>query len=95
MLVCALYYYVWVKVLPKWRGYVLRQEFVDLGGGAESHIISKVPQSQVAAWDAEHDATGRRKNRVEHELQVGNEKSGQSSSDVDTKGAAVRDTEVV
>lgn len=50
---------MWATLLPKWKGYKLRQEVAVLGGGAESHKIKKVPINEVAAWDAEHDATGR------------------------------------
>lgn len=95
LLVCALYYYVWAKILPKWKGYALRQELVVLGGGAETHAILKVPLSQVVAWDADHDAVGKRRNRAENELQAGEGKAERSSSDLDTKHAAIKDTEVV
>ncbi|KUI72528.1 High-affinity methionine permease [Cytospora mali] len=59
LLACGLYYWVWATLLPKWKGYELRQEVVVLGGGAESHRLRKVPVNEVAEWDAEHDATGR------------------------------------
>jgi hypothetical protein len=95
LLVCGLYYYVWAKVLPKWKGYVLRQELVDLGGGAETHIIKMVPVSQVADWDIDHDAVGRLRNRAGNVLPVGDEKVGHSSSDVDLKNVAIQNTDAV
>ena len=58
IVVCGLYYYVWAILLPKWKGYSLRQELVTLDGGAQTHLLRKVPNADVAAWDASHDAAG-------------------------------------
>jgi hypothetical protein len=58
ILLCAIYYYLWAILLPKWRDYSLRQEFVTLDGGAQTLQLRKVPNSEVAAWDARHDAAG-------------------------------------
>ena len=55
---CALYYYLWAILLPQWRNYSLRQEFVTLEGGAQTLQLRKVPNSELAAWDASHDAAG-------------------------------------
>ncbi|KAE8449884.1 hypothetical protein EG329_007361 [Mollisiaceae sp. DMI_Dod_QoI] len=59
LIACGAYYYIWSKLIPKWKGYQLRQELVDLGGGAEAHRISKVPVDELEEWDANHDAVGR------------------------------------
>jgi amino acid transporter len=60
LIVCGLYYWVWVVLLPKWRGYKMRQEVVELGDGAQTHVLTKVPLSDVDAWDRTHDASGKR-----------------------------------
>lgn len=59
VLSCVAYYVLWVKLLPRWRGYRLRQEVLQLDGGAQGHQLVKVPLEQVAEWDATHDAAGR------------------------------------
>lgn len=56
---CGVYYAVWKYVLPRFGGYRLRQEVLELEGGAQSHQIVKVPIDDVASWDATHDAVGR------------------------------------
>ena len=53
-----MYYYLWAILLPQWRNYSLRQEFVTLEGGAQTLQLRKVPNSELAAWDASHDAAG-------------------------------------
>lgn len=58
ILICALYYYLWAILLPQWRNYSLRQEFVTLEGGAQALQLRKVPNAEIAAWDASHDAAG-------------------------------------
>jgi hypothetical protein len=44
--------------LPKWKDYSLRQEFVTLDGGAQTLQLRKIPDSEIAVWDATHDAAG-------------------------------------
>ncbi|KAK3682825.1 amino acid permease-domain-containing protein [Podospora appendiculata] len=56
---CGVYYYVWVQLLPRLRGYRIRQEVLRLDDGANSHKLVKVPVAQLAEWDATHDASGR------------------------------------
>jgi hypothetical protein len=58
ILICAVYYYLWAILLPQWRNYSLRQEFVSLDGGAQTLQLRKVPNADIAAWDASHDAAG-------------------------------------
>jgi hypothetical protein len=47
------------KGIHKWKSYELCWELADLSGGAETHMISKVPVSELTAWDATHDAVDR------------------------------------
>jgi hypothetical protein len=56
---CVLYYYVWITILPKLRGYRIRQETLVLENGAQSHRLIKVPVAEIEHWDATHDAVGR------------------------------------
>ncbi|KAE8149928.1 amino acid permease-domain-containing protein [Aspergillus avenaceus] len=56
---CGVYYWVWIKVLPRFGGYVFRQTVLQLEGGAVAHRLVKVPVVQVGEWDREHDAAGR------------------------------------
>ncbi|KAF4468379.1 high-affinity methionine permease [Fusarium albosuccineum] len=60
LLACAGYYWLWAFLLPKWKGYKLRQELVSFDDGAQSNQLRKIPNSEVAEWDATHDAAGRR-----------------------------------
>ncbi|KAK5662270.1 hypothetical protein OQA88_8175 [Cercophora sp. LCS_1] len=56
---CAVYYYLWVSVVPKLKGYRIRQEVLELEDGAQSHRLIKVLVGELARWDATHDAVGR------------------------------------
>jgi amino acid transporter len=56
---CGIYYYVWIHLLPKLRHYQIRQGVVELDGGAITHTLVRVPNSEVADWDANHDVVGR------------------------------------
>lgn len=89
LIACGLYYLVWAKVLPKWKGYSLRQEVVDLGQGAEAHKIAKVPNAQIADWDANHDTVGRLRQRFIHRSESEGEKLANTSLDPDSKNAIV------
>ncbi|KAH8657817.1 amino acid permease-domain-containing protein [Xylariales sp. PMI_506] len=59
LLICAVYYFIWVKVLPRVGGYRLRSELVKLGNGAQTHNLVKVPVAELKQWDEAHDAAGR------------------------------------
>ncbi|KAF4835519.1 High-affinity methionine permease [Colletotrichum tropicale] len=59
LLACAAYYWFWAFLIPKWKGYKLRQELVSFEDGAQSNQLRKVPYADVAEWDATHDAAGR------------------------------------
>lgn len=79
LLICGIYYYFWSQVIPKWKGYELRQELIVLGGGAQKNKICRVPFNELAEWDANHDVTGRLKSSTtrsveEKRLDSGEEK---------------------
>jgi hypothetical protein len=56
---CAVYYYVWVHLIPKARGYRMRQTLLEFEDGAVSHSLVKVKVQDLDEWDATHDATGK------------------------------------
>ncbi|KAK9576096.1 hypothetical protein V6Z92_009378 [Aspergillus fumigatus] len=62
---CGVYYYVYIKVLPRLGGYAFRQIILQMEDGATAHKLVKVPKEQLKAWDAEHDATGRERAKDE------------------------------
>lgn len=49
----------WIYLIPKVRGYRVRQEVLVLDNGATSHRLTKVPVAELDVWDASHDAAGR------------------------------------
>ncbi|QIX01145.1 hypothetical protein AMS68_006662 [Peltaster fructicola] len=52
VLLSGIYWYVWMVLLPKLRGYVKRKEIVQGAGGVTTHQFVNVPKADVAAWDA-------------------------------------------
>ncbi len=59
MILCGLYYVVWMYVLPKWLGYRLRAEVVTAEDESTStHRLVKVPLADVPQWDTEHTESG-------------------------------------
>ncbi|KAF7555563.1 hypothetical protein G7Z17_g2040 [Cylindrodendrum hubeiense] len=66
MIVCGLYYVFWMYLLPKWRNYTVRSQVIDVDGdsGANTHHLVRVPNSELAAWDAVHDEQGRLRRRI-------------------------------
>jgi amino acid transporter len=82
LLVCGLYYWVWMYALPKYGKYELRNETQSVGDdGANTHRLVKVPLDQLQEWDAAHDEAGnlRRRHGSQESLegQVRDEKSGE------------------
>ncbi|KAK7429075.1 hypothetical protein QQZ08_004290 [Neonectria magnoliae] len=64
ILVCGLYYVVWMFLLPKWGHYAIRTELTDVGNeGAKTHHLVRVPTSALAQWDEDHDETGELRHR--------------------------------
>jgi len=74
LVVCGLYYMGWIYVIPRVRGYRIRQGLITLDNGAKTHKLFKVPVAELTAWDATHDALGRDindANSTEQDVQVG------------------------
>lgn len=59
LILCGIYYWVWIFVLPKYRGYEIRQELLVLDNGATTHKLHNIPLAELADWDAKHDVTGK------------------------------------
>jgi amino acid transporter len=58
--ICGAYYYVWMNVLPRWGNYTIRSQVVNVDdNGANTHRLLRVPNAEVADWDANHDELGR------------------------------------
>ena len=56
---CVLYYFFWIKWLPKLRGYSIRTEtLVSDQDGSVSHRLTKVQKADVEEWDRTHDEAG-------------------------------------
>ncbi|KAJ0416890.1 amino acid permease-domain-containing protein [Aspergillus carlsbadensis] len=88
LVACTIYYVIWAYGLPRWKGYQLRQELIALDdNGTQTNRLKKVPNNEVAAWDAVHDAAGR---RIDSERQ-GSESQPESVDriPVETKGVVV------
>ncbi|KAK9350632.1 Y+L amino acid transporter [Lipomyces doorenjongii] len=51
---CILYYLVWSKVLPKIGGYQRRTLNYSLSNGELGRTVIKIPNDQLAEWDANH-----------------------------------------
>ena len=66
VIACGVYYLIWARLLPKWRGYQIRNTVIVLPDGAVSHNIIKVKNDQVEAWDAKQDPSGRSLNEQEY-----------------------------
>ncbi|OGE52052.1 hypothetical protein PENARI_c011G07970 [Penicillium arizonense] len=70
LLACAIYYWLWAFLIPKWRDYSLRQELISLDDGAQSYRLRKIPNPEVSEWDERHDVTGRLIENHVAEIQV-------------------------
>ncbi|KAF1971270.1 high-affinity methionine permease [Bimuria novae-zelandiae CBS 107.79] len=69
---CALYYFAWVKWLPKLRNYSIRTEtLISDQDGSVSHRLRKVPNAEVEEWDRTHDETGNRVRVADTETEGG------------------------
>jgi hypothetical protein len=56
---CGVYYYFWVSLIPKIKGYRIRQVVITVDdGAARTHQLVKVPVEELAEWDATHDSVG-------------------------------------
>lgn len=90
LVVCGIYYYLWVKWIPSWKGYKLRQEVVNLGGGAEAHRLSKVRIEDLEKWDESHNAAGNVINRAGIAGDSGTEMVSRLSRELDSKDVNVQ-----
>ncbi|KAI0409560.1 high-affinity methionine permease [Xylaria palmicola] len=73
VILCAIYYVIWMYVLPKWGGYRLRPQILNVGDqGANTHQLVRVPVGDLAKWDSEHDEAGhlRRNRRDEYTTEM-------------------------
>ena len=60
IIVCALYYYFWMTLLPRWGGYKIRSQVINVDdNGANTHRLLRVPNAQLEEFDANHDELGR------------------------------------
>ncbi|RYC65832.1 hypothetical protein CHU98_g408 [Xylaria longipes] len=72
IVLCAIYYVIWMYILPKSGGYQLRPEILNVGNqGANTHRLVKVPLGEVDEWDSEHDEAGRLRRRNEYGTEIG------------------------
>ncbi|KAE8135446.1 amino acid permease-domain-containing protein [Aspergillus pseudotamarii] len=67
LVACGVYYYIWIKLLPKYKGYEFRQTVLEFNDGSVAHNLVKVPVAELARWDAEHDAVGRLRRRTTYQ----------------------------
>ncbi|KAM0717828.1 hypothetical protein Q7P37_006160 [Cladosporium fusiforme] len=59
ILLCGVYYVFWINIIPKWKGYAIRQQrIVYQEDSAVTHKLVRVPQGELEKWDAEHDVNG-------------------------------------
>ncbi|KAI0879426.1 high-affinity methionine permease [Hypoxylon argillaceum] len=64
IILCGIYYVIWMYALPKYKGYRLRSEILHVDSqGATTHQLVKVPLAELEKWDSEHDEAGRLRRR--------------------------------
>ena len=56
--ICGVVYVLWIQVLPRINGYGIRQVTEKLSDGAQANKLVRVPNSELAEWDATHDDHG-------------------------------------
>ena len=59
-MLCAIYYALWVWILPYLGHYRIRHEKLVLDGGEITHKLIKIPVEELTSWDRSHDAQGMR-----------------------------------
>ncbi|KAE8346699.1 hypothetical protein BDV24DRAFT_147360 [Aspergillus arachidicola] len=67
LVACGVYYYIWINLLPKYKGYEFRQTVLEFDDGSVAHNLVKVPVAELTSWDAEHDAAGRLRHRTTYQ----------------------------
>ncbi|KAM0433995.1 hypothetical protein ACHAPT_003939 [Fusarium lateritium] len=64
LLLCGIYYVFWMYLLPRWGGYVIRSELIEVGtDGANTHRLLKIPKTEIEQWDRDHDEVGKLRQR--------------------------------
>lgn len=64
MILCGVYYVFWIYIIPKWKGYAIRPEVLEVDtNGANTHRLVRVPLVEIEKWDAEHDEAGNLRQR--------------------------------
>ncbi|SCO04325.1 related to high affinity methionine permease [Fusarium fujikuroi] len=64
MILCGVYYVFWIYIIPKWKGYAIRPEVLEVDtNGANTHRLVRVPLTEIEKWDAEHDEAGNLRQR--------------------------------
>jgi amino acid transporter len=59
MVGCVIYYYLWIKILPRVGHYAMRPETIFLDqDGSVTHRLKKIPNAELAEWDRTHDEAG-------------------------------------
>ncbi|KAF2633274.1 amino acid transporter [Macroventuria anomochaeta] len=59
IVVCGIYYLMWMHVIPKWRKYTIKTEIVPVDdNGATTHRLVKVPLDQLEDWKKNHGEAG-------------------------------------
>lgn len=66
LLLCGVYYYLWIILLPRANGCELRQTVIEYDNKSVVHRLVKVPKADIARWDEEHDAEGKLRRRAGH-----------------------------
>ncbi|KAI5262484.1 amino acid transporter [Aureobasidium subglaciale] len=59
LLLCGVYYYSWLYVLPKLGKYQVKQEVIVLEDGSSTNSLVRVPLGELEKWNQDHDAAGR------------------------------------
>ena len=60
LVLCAIYYALWVWILPYLGHYRIRHEKLVLERGEITHKLIKVPVEELTLWERRHDAQGMR-----------------------------------
>jgi len=64
IIACFIYYKAWISWIPRWKGYSIRPEIVELdSSGATTHHLVRVPNAELAEWDDAHDEAGNLRRR--------------------------------
>ncbi|KDQ17200.1 hypothetical protein BOTBODRAFT_155984 [Botryobasidium botryosum FD-172 SS1] len=59
LVVCGLYYWLWIILLPKWRGYVIEEQAVELSDGAWTKVLVRRYHGEASNTDVGASDEGR------------------------------------